>query len=278
MQAFAVVEKFVDVAGARVRYLEAGTGEPLLLVHGLGQSSSAWKRVLPGLSDRRRVIALDMPGFGGSVAPPQAPFEPEYFARVIDGLAAALEIERMDAIGHSAGGLTLLLDALWANGRYGKLVLVDPAGFTPAPDNLLGTAAVSLARLLVSIPRSRTMTRALYSTAFYDARNVDEDTVDELIRRRADPSARLAARRAFGKYFDYCRHLEPFHMRLAALERPVLVVWGSDDRLFRSSDAAVAKRVLPAARVEVFERCGHCPQIEYPERFIELVTEFLAAS
>lgn len=276
MQAFAAAEKFIDVAGVRVRYLEAGSGSPLLLVHGLGQSSTAWRRVLLGLSAHRRVIALDLPGFGDSHKPPDAPYDPDYFADIVDRFAGALGLERFDAGGHSAGGLALLIDAHRSPARYGKIVLVDPAGFTPAPDNLLGTAAASLARLLVSIPRNRAMTRALYSTAFFDPRSLDEETVDELVRRGSNPMAKIAARRAFAKYFDFCRRLEPFHERLASLETPVLAVWGSDDRLFRASDAAVAARVLRNSRIELFERCGHCPQIEHPDRFVASVLEFLA--
>src|SRR3984893_10189905 len=218
MQAFAAAEKFIDVAGTRVRYLDAGSGEPLLLVHGLGQSSTTWRRVIPGLSAHRRVIAPDLPGFGGSGAHSEAPYDPEYFMRIVGEFLVALGLDRVDAAGHSAGGLTVLIDALARPGHYRKIVLVDPAGFTPAPDNLLGTAAASLARLLVSIPRNRALTRALYSTAFFHSHGVDEETVDELVQRGSNPLSKIAARRAFAKYFDFCRRLEPFHARLTELD------------------------------------------------------------
>ena len=145
------------------------------------------------------------------------------------------------------------------------------------PDNLLGTAAASLIRLLVSVPRNLGMTRALYSTAFFDPQAADEDSVEEIARRHADPRMKVAAKRAFVRHFDFCKRLGPFHERLADLQAPTLVVWGSDDRLFRASDAEVAKRVLRNVRTEMIERCGHCPQIEQPERFTEVVLEFLAA-
>ena len=277
MQAFVAAEKFIDVAGTRVRYLEAGTGPPLLLVHGLGQSSTAWRRALPGFSERRRVIAPDLPGFGGSDAPLDAPYDPAYYADVLDAFARGLSLDGFDAAGHSAGGLTILIDALRAPARYRRIVLVDPAGFTPTPDNLLGTAAVSLTRLLVSMPRTRAMTKALYATAFFDPRNVDEETVDELVKRGANPPAKAAARRAFAKYFDYCRRLGPFHDGLRVLAVPVLAIWGSDDRLFRPNDAAVVNHVLPNSVTDVFERCGHCPQLEAPDRFVARVSEFLCA-
>jgi 4,5:9,10-diseco-3-hydroxy-5,9,17-trioxoandrosta-1(10),2-diene-4-oate hydrolase len=273
------VERFLDVDGMRIRYLEAGEGPPLLLLHGLGQSSTAWLRVIAALSSARRVIAPDLPGFGGTPAPSTTPYgDPDFFVRVIGDIVTRLSIEPCDAVGHSAGGLALLIDASRSLGRYRRLVLVDPAGFTATPDNVLVAAAASLVRLLVAIPRARSVTRALYATAFSDPRCVDEETVDELVRRGDDPVAKTAARRAFEQFFDYCRRLEPFHDMLRGLQTPTLVIWGADDRLFRAGDVRIARRVLPHARIEVFERCGHCPQIECPDRFASTVKEFLSST
>lgn len=262
-----------------MHYVEAGAGPPLLVLHGLGQSSTAWRRVMPSFAIRHRTIALDLPGFGESPAPTVQPFGgPEYFSRIVETTTMSLDLESLDAVGHSAGGLALMIDALRNRHRYRRIVLVDPVGFTPTPDNLLGTAAMSLFRLFVGIPRTRAMTRALYSTAFFDSSRVDEETVDELARRHADPTAKRTARHTFTKFFDYCRRLEPFHERLAALDLPILAIWGADDRLFPASDAAALRRVLPHAELKIFERCGHCPQIEQPERFVAAVEEFLSAS
>ncbi|HYK53408.1 MAG TPA: alpha/beta fold hydrolase [Candidatus Eremiobacteraceae bacterium] len=279
MQAFSPSAGSVNVAGTRARYLEAGSGSPLLVLHGLGQSSTAWRRVMPAFALRHRTIALDLPGFGESPAPESQPYGgPEYFSKVVEATATALDLDRVDAIGHSAGGLALMLDALRSPARYRRIVLVDPVGFTPTPNNLLGSAAASLVRLFVGIPRTKAMTRALYSTAFFDSSRVDEETVDELARRHADPKAKRIARHTFTKFFDYCRRLEPFHERLTSLDVPILAIWGQDDRLFPASDAASLARVLPRVRLEIFEHCGHCPQIEQPERFVSVVEEFLSAS
>src|SRR5207253_1930915 len=123
---------------------------------------------------------------------------------------------------------------------------------------------------------NRAIARTLYSTAFFDARYVDDETVDELVKRGTNPPAKISARRAFTRFFAFCRRLAPFHDRLDALQIPVLVIWGSDDRLFRASETAVVRRLIPSAQVNVFERCGHCPQIEQPERLVASVSEFLA--
>lgn len=277
MHAVAARECFVDIDGVRLRYLEAGDGPPLLLLHGLGQSSTAWNRSLDALAADHRAIALDLPGFGGSAIPDDAPFGPRYFRTIVTRFLESMSLDRIDAVGHSAGALALVLSALEAPDAFRRLVLVDPAGFTPVPNGLLGTAALSLFRLLVLVPRTRPVTRALYATAFSDPQLADEETIEEIVTRHHDPKVKVAARRAFSKHFDFCKRLGPFHRRLSELNHRTLVIWGRDDRLFRSTDAAVAERVLQRGRIEVIDRCGHCPQIEQPARFTELVLEFLAA-
>jgi pimeloyl-ACP methyl ester carboxylesterase len=277
MAMVAASENFIDVDGIRIRYLDAGSGPPLVLLHGLGQSSTAWRRSIDALTLHHRVLAPDLPGFGGSAIPPDAPFGPRYFGRVVARFLANLELDRVDAVGHSAGALALCIAALDSPRSYRRIVLVDPVGFAPTPDNILGTAATSLFRLVVAVPRTRPLTKALYSTAFFDPQKADDETIEEIGKRYADPLVKVAARRSFANHFDFCRRLEPFHRRLAELQVPTLVIWGRDDRLFRASDAAVAKRVLRQVRVEVIEKCGHCPQIEQPARFTDLVLEFLAA-
>jgi pimeloyl-ACP methyl ester carboxylesterase len=277
MPAVAARERFIDVDGIRLRFIEAGDGPPLLLLHGLGQSSTAWRRSLDALAAGYRTIALDLPGFGGSAIPDDAPFGPRYYRTVVTRFLDAMSLERIDAVGHSAGALALALSALESPTAFRRLVLVDPVGFTPVPNGLLGTAAQSLFRLLLLVPRTRPLTRALYAKAFHDPQSADEETIEEIVRRHADPMVKVAARRSFFKHFDFCKRLGPFHRKLSALDHPALVIWGRDDRLFRSCDAAVAERVLQHGRIEVIDRCGHCPQIEQPARFTELVLEFLAA-
>jgi 4,5:9,10-diseco-3-hydroxy-5,9,17-trioxoandrosta-1(10),2-diene-4-oate hydrolase len=265
----------VAAAGSRVHYREAGAGRPLLLVHGLGQSSTTWLRTMESFARTRRVIVPDLPGFGTSAAPDSARLDPQYYADAIDEIVETLDLGPLDVVGHSAGGLEVLLAALASPARFERIVLVDPAGFTPTPDNVVGTAAVSLFRLLVSLPRTRAMVRALYSTAFYDVNALDEATVDELFKRRSHPDASRVSKQAFTELFEFCKDLAPFHARLASLGAPVLAIWGVEDRLFRVADADVAGRVLRHVRIERFERCGHCPQIERPERLVEATMEFL---
>jgi len=268
-------EHYVAAGGSHIRLRELGSGRPLLLVHGLGQSSTTWLRSMEPFARTRRAIAPDLPGFGVSGAPKSARLDPQYFADVVDEIVEALDLGPIDVVGHSAGALEVLLAARDSRERFRRIVLVDPAGFTPTPDNVLGTAAVSLFRLIVSLPRTRAMIRALYSTAFFDPAQVDEESVDEYVKRRSNAEAKRVSKQAFAEIYQFCTALAPFHERLASLKVPTLVIWGEEDRLFRVGDAEVAQRVLPNVRIERFDRCGHCPQIEQPERFVKATMEFL---
>ena len=113
MTAIAPVARFVDAAGLRTRYLEAGSGAPLVLIHGGGAGADSvgnWKGSMPSLRGTSRSLALDMVGFGDTAKPDPAGFEYSQAARVdhLRGFLEALDIERASFIGNSMGGATAL--------------------------------------------------------------------------------------------------------------------------------------------------------------------------
>ena len=95
---------YAEAAGLRVHYLEAGAGEPLLLLHGWPTSSHLWRNVIPRLAERRRVIAPDLPGFGRSEKPAGASYSFRFYEQVLDGLCAALDLKRPALAVHDLGG------------------------------------------------------------------------------------------------------------------------------------------------------------------------------
>jgi pimeloyl-ACP methyl ester carboxylesterase len=100
----AVEERRIEVGGLPTRYLEAGTGEPLVLLHALGESTSDWRWVLPALARTHRVYAPDLPGFGGS-SMPAADYSPAFFERFAARFFDALGLRRAAVVGNSLGGL-----------------------------------------------------------------------------------------------------------------------------------------------------------------------------
>jgi pimeloyl-ACP methyl ester carboxylesterase len=271
------MRKTVEIGGRKIAYLEAGAGAPLLLLHGVGHSSTAWLRSIPALARHRRVLAPDLPGHGRS-ASPDAPYDPPYFARFAMEFVAALGSERVDAAGNSLGGLTLMLAALERPSAFRRLVLADPLGFTKPPAPPLDDAMLAIIGLWLSFPRTRALIRAGYASSFFDPKRLDEASVDEFASRLIDEPRMSAARRTLREVFHFSKHVDGLYERLSHLEPPVLVIWGKNDPVLPSKDAEIARRVLPAPRIEVLERFGHCPQIEQSEAFCALVLDFLNAA
>jgi len=268
------VRKTVKIGGDEISYLESGSGTPLVLIHGLGHSSTAWLRSIPRLEERHRVFAPDLPGYGRSGAP-DARYDPGFFGRFVIAFVSALGLDRVDASGNSLGGLALLLAALERPQTFRRLVLVDPLGFTKPPVPPLDEAVLRIIGLWLSFPRTRALIRAGYATSFFDIRQLDDASVDEIVARLGSEPRLRAARRTLSEIFHYSRRLEPFHERLAHLAPPALVIWGKNDPVLPSKDAEIARRVLPAPRIEVLARCGHFPHIEQSEAFCALALEFL---
>jgi hypothetical protein len=117
----------VTAHGLRVSTLEAGSGPPVLAVHGLGATKGSFLPTVAALSDRFRVIALDLPGFGDSDKPIAARYDPQFFADVCLGLLDSLELERAHLIGNSLGGRIVLELALQNPDRVGRVALLAPS-------------------------------------------------------------------------------------------------------------------------------------------------------
>ena len=271
--------KTIDLGGERIAYLEAGgahsrSAHPLILLHGLGHSSTAWHRAIPALAQRYRVLVPDMPGYGRS-GKPDAAYDPPYFADFVLRFVSALRLAPAYAAGSSLGGLVLMLAALSQPQALRQLVLADPLGFTKPPRPPLDDAVLAIIGWWLSFRRTRALIRAGYASIFFDQTKVDEETVDEIVLRQSDPARMTAARRTVRHIFHFSKHLDELHRRLRELAPRALVIWGRNDPVLPAKDVDIAQRVLPSPRIEVLERCGHCPHIERPEAFCSLVLDFL---
>ena len=264
----------VEVDGCAIFTRDTGAGPPLLLVHGLGHSSTAWLRTIPTFAQNHHVLAPDMPGFGRSDASGAA-YDPPYFARFILDFIAALELGPVDAVGNSLGGLAIALAALDRPAVFRSIVLIDPVGFTGPPVPPLDNVMLAFTALWMSLPRTRPLIRAGYAAGFFDPATLDEATVDEIEVRATSDEAKHAARKSLHAIFHFSRHLEQFHARLSVLAPRALVVWGKNDMVLPSKDAEVTRRVVPRARIELIDRCGHFPHIEQPVALSKLVLDFL---
>ncbi len=275
--------RLLHVHGVDTYAVDAGEGPPVLLIHGYGDTADGWRRVVPGLLDRHRVVALDVPPFGRSGDPRARPlidFYREFFPALLD----ELEMERATVIGHSLGGAIALHLTLANPERVERLGLVAPAGLGKAPPwwwyALTGYGKAW--KTLLSIPSPLTpilirqgLTRFLDWRLFHDPRQL-RDTIEHLVSMHSSPrdfDRLLAAGRCCIDSYTGTL-LEDS----AAIDVPLFMVWGRHDGLVPSQHAAQFAALHPNADVHVFEDCGHYPQIELPARFNRLLRRWMAAT
>lgn len=262
------VTRDVAARGARIRFVEAGSGAPLLLVHDYLASRVAWEDVLPRLAPRFRVIVPDLPGFGESEKPPPSRFRYDFdgFSESLVDLVAALGLGRVSLCGHAMGGaVALTLAATYAH-VVDKLVLVNPLVYPPQPDALSRMASLPV---LGPFLFKQLYGRALFRGRFA-ANGAASHRVDHLFELFDVPAAREAAYATMLAILD-TRPLTASVPRVAA---PTLVTWG---RAYRPSPVEQGRRLareLGGARFEVFD-CGASPPEECPEAFASAVIAFL---
>ena len=277
---FAWRARRVRAGGAEIAVFEAGArahAAPLvLLVHGLGHwTDAAWSRLVPSLDGARRYVAFDLPGFGASDKP-DVRYDADYFRRVVDDLAAALQAERIALVGHSLGGF---IAADWAGahpGRVTHLALIAPAGFTRHPRHVgFSLLARTFGAALAAREPSQRFVRRIVERAVFDPASVD----DAHVERAYALAQEVAVRRAFAGVYAAAAGLlggRPRSMRASrASPGPVLCAWGRHDRYIPLAALQGVRRVFPQASTLVLERSAHLPMIEEPERLAAALDTFL---
>jgi pimeloyl-ACP methyl ester carboxylesterase len=270
-------ERFAEVRGTRLRYLAAGEGEPLLLVHGLGGAAANWLALAPLLLATRRLLVPELPGHGGSSALPAAPSLNAY----ADRLGLVLEHEGLASagvVGHSLGGAIALRLSIRRPDAVSALVLAGAAGISSGTRN---------ARYALTINGIVKPGRKL---APHRRRIARSDTLKRLVFGRwgaSDPPA-LPAELAEAFLSGPARHTDTVSAAKALvrddprahLDRvrcPSLVLWGARDNQLPVEDAFDYARRL-RARLRVIADCGHLLIGERPDACADAIEDFLAGS
>src|SRR3954469_14305801 len=267
----------VKAKAGRISIVEAGTGDPVLCLHGLGGTKASFLPTLSALADTHRVIAMDLPGFGDSAKPIGAPYDAAYFARTAFKVLDALGLDKAHLVGNSMGGRVAIEAGLMDHERIEKIVLLSPAlawlrdrrwaPFVKALRPELGLLQIAPRQVVEGIVR-RIVPGAQDGWAAAG--------VDEFLRAYFDPRGRAAFYAAArGIYLDEPHGDDGFWTRLRELSPDAMFVWGRHDQLVPIAFMKHVEDVLPEAR-HLELNCGHVPQLERPREAHAAILKFLA--
>jgi pimeloyl-ACP methyl ester carboxylesterase len=266
----------VRTAAGRISVAEAGSGPPVLLLHGLGATKASFLPTVGALARSYRTIAVDLPGFGDSIKPIGAAYDPPFFADAVLALMDTLKLERADLVGNSMGGRVAIEVGLRYPERVGRIGLLAPSlawlrGRPWAPPLRLVAPQLGLIQPAPRFVVERIVRRVLPGAN----QEWTAAGIDEFLRAYLTPRGRAAFYAAARNiYLENPHGQDGLWDRLPALEPDSLFVWGRKDPVVPISFERHVRKALPSAK-HLELNCGHVPQLERPKETHAALAKFL---
>jgi len=260
-----MIEKSVEINGSKIHYLEEGNSENiLLLLHGLGASAERWEYVIPLFAKKFRVIVPDLIGFGYSDKP-MADYTTDYFSKFVYKFVDKLGINDLNIIGSSLGGQIAAESIINQNLDVAKLVLVSPSGImkhsTPALNTYISAALY---------PNNESALNAFQTMS--GRKKIDEKIVSGFVERMQLPNAKMA----FMSTLLGLSNSKVVTEKLQLITIPTLIVWGENDPVIPIEYARSFVSGINDCRFYKMIGCAHTPYVEKPEKFFQIVSDFLS--
>jgi pimeloyl-ACP methyl ester carboxylesterase len=271
-----VQECWAEVEGCRTRYLRAGSGPTLVLVHGLLGYSFSWRFATPVLSKQATTYAVDMPGAGFSDRCANLPADLRASAQRLLRFFDVVGIDGCDLLGSSRGGAVAMMAAALAPSRVRSLILVSPVN--PWSDHGKRISRVLSHELLSglvarALPALTIIHPLILNRLFGDTRRIRPGTLEGYAAATKIPGTSAHALAILQTWNEDLHELESILPRIA--EIPTLLVWGSMDRAVDPRSARELQKRFRHCRLVMFEGAGHMPYEETPDEFNRTVSEFL---
>lgn len=285
MEAFSKKKKFIDVDSWRVAYIDEGSGEPVLLLHGCPFHSYEWRDVIPLLAPRYRVIAPDLLGLGDTVVRLDDDYRLPNQMKMVVGLMDKLGIESARIVGHDHGGATAQLMMKDHPGRIHSLVLTNVEAYDQWPskpeiphlESIVSPVRTPLFRAMIGFTAAQ---REVFSIAVHNQQALTDEVLAAYVRPHiATPERWLRLRRFFTWQLDREHNLETMRAvdGLRRFDRPTLLLWGKQDTNFGPALAErLAKDIPGFVRTEWLENSAHMPMQEEPEAYAQALLRFFA--
>ncbi|GAB2499053.1 alpha/beta fold hydrolase [Arenimonas alkanexedens] len=269
--------QFIALDGMQVHLRDEGPrddDEPILLLHGTSASLHTWDGWVEDLAQDRRVIRVDLPGFGLTGPDPASRYDVASYARFVVGVMDQLQVERVVLAGNSLGGQIAWKTAHDHPARVSKLILVDAAGYAYEPESV--PVGFRLARNPLFAPLlTRILPRSTVAASLRDVYGDPARVNEALVDRYFELTLRAGNRGAIAERFEQMP-LDAHEDEIRDVKQATLVLWGGKDRLIPLKFGERFARDLPDAQLVVFDDLGHVPQEEDPVATVRAARTFLA--
>jgi 2-hydroxy-6-oxonona-2,4-dienedioate hydrolase len=261
------------IGSEQICYYDRASGTPLVLIHGMFGDFLDWEPVLDPLASSHRVIALDLPGFGGS-SKPRGEYSAEFFVSTLHEFFEQLQLSEFILAGNSFGGQIAILYALHYPDSVSKLLLVNSGGFreSTTEEKALLEPRFSEAALAALTPEINAF---LFGGVFTKASKASIRYLEKQNRKlhwRDYPDYAYALSKSIS--LSLSTYLLD---RLPELRCPTLLVWGENDQVLPVAQAELALTQLRSGQLKIIPGCGHAPQLECPTEFLRSIQPFLSS-
>ena len=271
--------KFLDLHGERVAYRDEGSGEVLLLIHGMAGSSDAWRELIPRLAKNYRVVAPDLLGHGQSTKP-RGDYSLGAFAVSLRDLLDELGIAQATIVGHSLGG-GVAMQFLYQHPDYcERLILISSGGLGSDVGLILRLLSAPGAEFVLPIIAPSPVLKVGNKIgSWFTSSGMRNPRASEIWRAYSsfsDRPTRDAFLRTLRSVVDYrgqaVSALNRLHVRS---ELPTLAIWGEDDEIIPVEHGHAAMAARPGGRLEVLPGVGHFAHVEAPTEVAEIIDDFM---
>ncbi|HYO03878.1 MAG TPA: alpha/beta fold hydrolase [Mycobacterium sp.] len=274
--------KFLDLHGDRVAYRDEGSGEVLLLIHGMAGSSDAWRELIPRLAKSYRVVAPDLLGHGQSTKP-RGDYSLGAFAVWLRDLLDELGVARATIVGHSLGG-GVAMQFIYQHPDYcERVILISSGGLGPDVGWILRLLSAPGAEFVLPIIAPTPVLKVGNKIgSWFTSSGMRAPRASEIWRAYssfADRPTRDAFLRTLRSVVDYrgqaVSALNRLHVRS---ELPTLAIWGEDDEIIPVEHGHAAQAARPGSWLEVLPGVGHFAHVEAPTEVAEIIDDFMKAT
>jgi pimeloyl-ACP methyl ester carboxylesterase len=272
MDGWALGMEYVSTYG-RVRWDVFGGGPPLVLVHGTPFSSYVWRKVVPALAEANTVYAFDLPGYGSSEKREGQDVSLAAQGRVLSELLDHWGLDKPAVVGHDFGGAITLRAHLLEGRDFRAIALIDAVALSPwgSPFYRLVQDHVGVFRRIPAY-----MHEAMVAAYVRDATYVPMD--DATLGPYIEPWLGAEGQEAFYRQISqndprYTDEVQPLY---GSIERPVMIVWGEEDRWIPLEKGEQLHKAIPGSQLRTIPRCAHLAQEDAPEAVAAFLTKFFA--